>query len=99
MRTHVPCHCVRRCVGQKNGEFAHTANGDRLYNEGEFDVSGECNGILMGLNLTNMQVEIPVASDRKVVASGNDVSFYEGGGYIRNRKSGVTAKFLEMGGV
>ena len=70
-----------------------------MYNEGEFEVSGECDGILMGLNLTNMQVDIPVASVHRFVASGNDVSFYEGGGCIRNHKSGATAKFLEMGGV
>ena len=99
MQTPFPGHFVRRSVGQKNGEFAHTANGERLYNEGEFEVSGECDGILMGLNLMNMQVEIPLASVRRSVASGNDVSFYEGGGCIRNRKSGATAKFLEMGGV
>ena len=40
-----------------------------------------------------------VATVRRCVASGADVSFYEGGGCIRNRKSGATAKLLEMGGV
>ena len=75
MQKHFPGPFVRRSVGQKNGEFAHTANGKRLYNEGEFEVSGECDGILMGLNFTNMQVDIPVASVRTFVASGNDVSF------------------------
>ena len=59
---HVPGRFVRRFFGQKNGDFAHTANGEQLYNEGEFGVSGECDGILMGLNVTNMQVDIPVAS-------------------------------------
>ena len=53
----------------------------------------------MGLNFTNMQVDIPVASVRRFVAFGNDVSFYKGGGCIRNRKSGATAKSLEMEGV
>ena len=53
----------------------------------------------MGLMFTDMPYDIPVASIRRCVASGNDVSFYEGGGCIRNRKSGATAKFLEMGGV
>ena len=99
MQKHLPGHVVRQSIGQKNGECAHTANGERLYNEAEFEVSGECDGILIGLNFTNMQVDIPVASVRRLVASGNDVSFYEGGGCIRNRKSGTTAKFLEMGGV
>ena len=99
MQKHFPGHVVRQSVGQKNGEFAHPANGERLYNEGEFEVSGECDGILMGLHFTNMQVDIPIASVRRFVASGNDVSFYEGGGCIQNRKSGATGKCLEMGGV
>ena len=34
MQKHFPGHIVRRSTGQKNGEFAHTANGKRLYNEG-----------------------------------------------------------------
>ena len=53
----------------------------------------------MGLHFTSMQIEIPVASVGRFVASGNDVSFYEGGGCVRNCKSGATVKFLEMGGV
>ena len=99
MQNYAPGHVVRRFVGQKNGEFAHTANGERLYDEGEFEVSGECDGLLLGLKFTSMQVDIPIASVRRVVASGNVVSFYEGGGCIRNRKSGATAMFLEMGDV
>ena len=99
MQRHVPGHFVRRAIGQNNGESAHTANGERLYNEGESEVSGECDGLLMGLTFTNIQVYIPVASVRRFVASGNDFSFYEGGGCIRNRKSGATAELLEMGGV
>ena len=75
MQTHVPGHFVRRSVGQENGERAHTANGKRLHNEGEFEVSGECDGILMGLIVTDMQVDIPIASVRRFVASGNNVSF------------------------
>ena len=46
-----------------------------------------------------MQVDIPIASVRRFVASGNDVSSYKDGGCVRNRKSGATAKFLEMGGL
>ena len=64
MQKHVPGHAVRRSVGQKNGELEHTANGKGLYNEGESEVSGECDGILRGLGFTNMQVHIPVASVR-----------------------------------
>ena len=99
MQKHFPGHFVRRSNGQNHGTLAHTANGGRLYNDSEFEVSGECDGILVGLNLKNMQIDIPVASICRFVASGNDVSFYEGGGCIRNRKSGARAKCLEMGGV
>ena len=96
---HVPGHFVRRPIGQTHGQFAHATNGKRLYNEEEFEVSGKCDGILVGLIFTTMQNDIPGASVRRFVASGNNVSFYGGGGCIRNRKSRATAKFLEMRGV
>ena len=64
MQTHVPGHFVRRSFGLNNGEFAHTGNGERLYNEGELEASGEYDVTLMGLSFTNMQVDIPVASVR-----------------------------------
>ena len=51
------------------------------------------------LNFTNMKVDVPVASVRTFVRSGNDVEFFEGGGIVRNRENGATLPFIEMGGV
>ena len=99
MTKHFPGHFFRTSAGQRKGEFANTASGERLSSEGEFDVSGECDVITMGLNFTMMKVDIPVASARRFVASGDDVPFYEGGCCIRHRQSGATVKLLEMGGV
>lgn len=98
-KTHFPGSIVRTSPGQLKGEFANTANGDRLYNEGEFDVTGECDGVSMSIGFTNMKVDTPIASIRKFCKSGNDVSFYEGGGCIVNRKTGAKARFMEMAGV
>ena len=84
---------------QRRRAFAHTSNGEKLYYEGEFTVDGDCNGVPLSLNFTNMQVEVPIASVRKFVKSGNDVAFYEGGGCIVNRESKDKVKFVELGGV
>ena len=70
-----------------------------FYNEGEFDITGECDGVSMSIGFTNMKVDTPVASIRKFCKSGNDVSFYEGGGCIVNRNTGAKARFMEMAGV
>ena len=98
-KKHFPGWLVRTSAGQLKGEFANTANGDRLYNEGKFDVTGECDGTQLSIGFTNVKVDTPVASIRKFCKSGNDVSFYEGGGCIINRASGAKARFQEMGGV
>ena len=62
------------------GAFANTAIGEKLYYEGEFTDDGNCDGVPLSLNLSNMQVDVPIASVRRFVKSGNDVALYEGGG-------------------
>ena len=84
---------------QRRGAFANTANGEKLHYEGEFTVDGDCDGVPLSLNFTNMKVDVPIASVRKFVKSGNDVAFYEGGGCIVNRESKEKVKFDELGGV
>ena len=79
--------------------YALTANGDKLFNRGSFMVNGSCNGVRVSLNFTNMKVDIPVASVRTLVRSGNEVDFFEGGGVVRNRESGVELPIVEMSGV
>ena len=73
-RKHFPGSVVRTSAGQLKGEFVNTANGDRFYNEGEFDITGECDGVSMSIGFTNMKVDTPVASIRKFCNSGNDIS-------------------------
>ena len=55
--------------------------------------------VTMSIGFANMKVDTPVASIRKCCKSGNDVSFYEGGGCIVNRNTGAKAGLMEMAGV
>ena len=89
---------MRTNDAQRRGAFANTANGEKLYYEGEFTVDGDCDGVPLNLNFTNMQVDVPIASVRRFVKSGNDVDFYEGGGCIVNREAKEKNKFVELGG-
>ena len=84
---------------QRRGAFANTANGEKLYYEGEFTVDGDCDGVPISLKFTNMQVGVPIASVRRFVKSGNNVAFYEGGGCTDNRESKEHIKFAELGDV
>ena len=101
LKKHVPwlANQLRPNDAQRRGAFANTANGEKLYYEGEFTVDGDCGGVPLSLNFTNMKVDVPIASVRKFVKSGNDVAFYEGGGCIVNRESKEKVKFVELGGV
>ena len=83
----------------RRGDFAFTANGDKLYNLGRFDVTGVCNGVKLTLGFTHMKVDVPVASVRTFVRNGNDVQFFEGGGRVTNRENGAQLPIVEMGGV
>ena len=58
-----------------------------------------CNGVKVTMGLTNMKVDVPVASVRTFVRNGNDVQFYDGGGRVTNRENGAVLPFVEMGGV
>ena len=83
----------------ERGDFACTANGDKLYNLGRFDVTGMCNGVKVVLGFTNMKVDVPVASVRTFVKNGNEVEFFEGGDVVRNKENGAQLPFIEMGDV
>ena len=45
-----------------------------------------------------MDVELPIVSVRKCVKSGKDVSFFNGGGELKDRASGKTIRIYELGG-
>ena len=46
----------------------------------------------------DMDVELPIISVRKCVKSGKDVRFYEGGGELRDRRTGKTIHIHELDG-
>ena len=99
METHFPDHILHLTEESERGDFACTANGDKLYNLGRFDVTGKCNGVKVVLGFTNMKVDVPVASVRTFVKNGNEVEFFDGGGVVRNKANGAQLPFIEMGGV
>ena len=82
LKKHFPwiANQLRPADAQRRGVFANTANGEKLYFEGDFTVDRDCDGVPLNLNFTNMQVDVPIASVRRFVKSSNDVAFYEGGG-------------------
>ena len=84
---------------QRRGPFANTANGEKLDYEGEFTVDDVCDDVPLSLNLTNMQVDVPIASVRRFFQSGSDVAFYGGGGCIANPESEEKVKSVKLGGV
>ena len=99
LKKHFPGLLLRISEGQKRGDYALTANGGKLYNNGEFTVKGTCDGVNMSLNFTHMDVDLPVASVRQFVKSGYEVTFNEEGGKIRDPKSKAKVSFIAMGGV
>ena len=51
------------------------------------------------MGFTHMRVDVPVASVRAFVRSGNDVQLFDGGGRVTNRENGAKLPIVEMGGV
>ena len=96
---HFPGHELEETDESRRRDYARTANDDKLFNLGSFKVHGISNGVKVTLGFTNMKVDIPVASVRTFVKSGNDVEIFEGGGLVRNAESGAELPFVEMGGV
>ena len=78
----------------RRGALADTANGEKLYYEGEFTVDGDCDGVPLSIHFTNMHVDVPIVSVRRFVKSGNGAAFYEGGGCIVNCESKEKDKFV-----
>ena len=67
--------------------------------DGESTVDGDCDGVPLSLNVTNTQVDVPIASVKRFVKSGNDVAFWAGGGCIANRDCKERGRFVDFGGV
>ena len=55
-------------------------------------------GIDVPIAFSNMKVDVPMLSVRRMVKLGNDVVFTESGGTIKNRVTGQTLKLIEADG-
>ena len=84
--------------GSINGETATTACGKKLVNRGKCLIKGKSDGQNIAIPFQDMDVELPIVSVRKCVKSGNDVSFFEGGGELRDRASDKTIRIYELEG-
>lgn len=85
--------------GQRRGDYALTTNLNKLYNKSEFTVKGVCGKVPVSLGLTDMKVDIPVASVRQSVKAAYEVIFHEEGGEIRDPKTGAKIDIIAMDGV
>ena len=92
MEKHFPGHVVRETDAMRRRDYAPTAKGQKLFNQSEFDVVGECDGVSKSLGFTSMDVDIPVAS-------GHHFNCFDAGGKIIDRSNGTKVRFIEMEGV
>ena len=78
--------------------MATTAGGHELKHKGRCKVNAEIQGIDMPIAFSNIQVDVPILSVRRMVKLGNDVIFTESGGTITNRTTGTQLNFIEAEG-
>lgn len=96
---HCPVARLFQSEGQKKGDFAQTATGEVIYNEGKSRVEGFVDGHTVTLGFVNMDVSIPVASVRQFISTGHDVNFVRGGCCVQHRESGSKIRVMELDGV
>ena len=75
------------------------ANGAPLENGGYVNLNVTIAGEEHVLPMDDLPLEMPILSVRKIVRKGNYVTFRDGGGYIKNVKSGKRLHFVERQGV
>ena len=83
---------------QMRGDVATTAGGHELKHKGRCKVNTVISGIDVPIAFSNMKVDVPILSVRRMVKLGNDVVFTESGGTITNRVTGQILKFVEADG-
>ena len=83
---------------QMRGDVATTAGGHELKHKGRCKVDTEVDGIDMPIAFSNIKVDVPILSVRRMVKLGNDVIFTESGGTITNRATGNVLHFIEAEG-
>ena len=85
--------------GSKTGETATTASGHKIKNRGKCMIHGVMDGHDISAPFQDMDVELPILSVQKCVRAGNDVSFTEDGGEMRNRRTGKVIQIHQVDGV
>lgn len=83
---------------QLRGDIATTAGGHELKHHGRCKVETVICGLDMPITFSNIKVDVPILSVRRMVKLGNDVVFTESGGTITNRSTGAILTFVEAEG-
>ena len=65
----------------------------------EIQLNVELDGSPMKIKSSNLPVNCPILSVRRIIKKGNDVGFNDTGGFIRNRTTGRMISFVERKGV
>ena len=98
---HFPAYAalVQQTAASLQGDGATTACGKKLLNKGRVVIGATCQGSDFSVAFKDMETELPILSVRKMIKSENDVHFEDGGGSIRNRRTGRILNFFEHAGV
>ena len=67
-----------------------------LKNRGKCVISGVADGQKVSIPFQDMDVELPILSVRQSVKSGQRVSFFEGGGELKDTTTGKTIQIHEI---
>ena len=98
---HFPAYAalVQQTAASLQGDGATTACGRKLLNKGRCVVGATCQGSDFSVAFKDMETDLPILSVRKMIKMGSDVEFHDGGGSIRNRRTGLSLIFYEHEGV
>ena len=76
-----------------------SACGTKLPHRGHVNLNVEIGGEDHKIPMDDIDVDLPILSVRRIVRQGNPVNFRQGGGYIRNARTGTKLRFVERQGV
>ena len=98
---HFPAYAalVQQTAASLQGDGATTACGRKLLNKGRCLIGATCQGSDFSVAFKDMETDLPILSVRKMIKMGSDVEFHDGGGSIRNRRTGQVLLFYEHEGV
>ena len=76
-----------------------TANGGEMVVDKEIELNIELDGQPVTVKFSELPVQMPILSVRKIVKRGNRVVFQDQGGYIVNKSTGRNINFVDNNGV